>query len=32
MLREDEPLPVETAYGRSKQEGERLVRESGCTA
>ena len=23
------PLPVETAYGRSKQEGERLVRESG---
>ena len=29
VLREDEPLPVETAYGRSKQEGERLVRESG---
>ena len=29
LLREDEPLPVETAYGRSKQEGERLVRESG---
>ena len=28
MLREDEPLPVQTAYGRSKQEGERLVRES----
>jgi nucleoside-diphosphate-sugar epimerase len=28
VLREDEPLPVETAYGRSKQEGERLVRES----
>lgn len=29
VLREDEPLPVETDYGRSKQEGERLVRESG---
>ena len=29
LLREDEPLPVHTAYGRSKQEGERLVRESG---
>ena len=29
VLREDEPLPVETAYGRSKQEGERLLRESG---
>ena len=29
---EDEPLPVETAYGRSKQEGERLVRESGMPA
>jgi nucleoside-diphosphate-sugar epimerase len=28
VLREDEPLPVQTAYGRSKQEGERLVRES----
>ena len=28
MLREEEPLPVETAYGRSKQEGERMVRES----
>ena len=28
VLREDEPLPVETEYGRSKQEGERLVRES----
>ena len=28
ILREDEPLPVQTAYGRSKQEGERLVRES----
>jgi nucleoside-diphosphate-sugar epimerase len=29
ILTEDAPLPVETAYGRSKQEGERLVRESG---
>jgi nucleoside-diphosphate-sugar epimerase len=28
-LHEEAPLPVETAYGRSKQEGERLVRESG---
>jgi len=28
VLREDEPFPVQTAYGRSKQEGERLVRES----
>ncbi len=28
ILHEDEPLPVETAYGRSKQAGERLVRES----
>ena len=28
VLREDEPLPVQTAYGRSKQEGERMVRES----
>ena len=28
VLREDEPLPVETVYGASKQEGERLVRES----
>ena len=28
LLREDDPLPVETAYGRSKQEGERMVRES----
>ena len=27
-LTESEPLPVETAYGRSKQEGERLLRES----
>src|SRR5947209_1827138 len=29
VLTEDQPLPVQTAYGRSKQEGERLVRESG---
>jgi nucleoside-diphosphate-sugar epimerase len=29
VLTEDRPLPVETPYGRSKQEGERLVRESG---
>jgi nucleoside-diphosphate-sugar epimerase len=29
VLDEDTPLPVETAYGRSKQEGERMVRESG---
>jgi nucleoside-diphosphate-sugar epimerase len=28
-LDEDSTLPVETAYGRSKQEGERLVRDSG---
>src|SRR5207248_4341203 len=28
-LDERSELPVETAYGRSKQEGERLVRESG---
>jgi nucleoside-diphosphate-sugar epimerase len=28
-LSEDSDLPVETAYGRSKQEGEALVRESG---
>ena len=26
---EESELPVETAYGRSKQEGERLLRESG---
>lgn len=31
-LTEDVPLPVATAYGRSKQEGERLVRESGLDA
>jgi nucleoside-diphosphate-sugar epimerase len=28
VLDEETPLPVETEYGRSKQEGERLVRES----
>lgn len=28
-LDESSELPVETAYGRSKQEGERLIRESG---
>jgi nucleoside-diphosphate-sugar epimerase len=30
-LDEDTELPVETAYGRSKQDGERLVRESGLS-
>jgi nucleoside-diphosphate-sugar epimerase len=29
LLDEETPLPVETAYGRSKQEGEQLVRDSG---
>jgi nucleoside-diphosphate-sugar epimerase len=29
VLTEDTELPVETAYGASKQEGERLLRESG---
>jgi nucleoside-diphosphate-sugar epimerase len=29
MLTEHDPLPVETPYGRSKQDGERLLRESG---
>ena len=28
VLDEETPLPVETAYGRSKQEGERLLRDS----
>jgi len=28
LLDEQTPLPVETAYGRSKQQGERLLRES----
>lgn len=32
LLDEDTELPVETEYGRSKQEGERLVRESGLDA
>jgi nucleoside-diphosphate-sugar epimerase len=29
LLTEEEPLPVETPYGRSKQEGERLLFQSG---
>jgi nucleoside-diphosphate-sugar epimerase len=29
LLTEDEPLPVQTPYGRSKQEGEALLRGSG---
>jgi nucleoside-diphosphate-sugar epimerase len=29
LLTEDEPLPVATPYGRSKQEGERLLIDSG---
>lgn len=32
LLSEDTPLPVQTPYGRSKQEGERLVGESGLPA
>jgi nucleoside-diphosphate-sugar epimerase len=32
LLTEDAPLPVQTPYGRSKQEGERLVLESGLAA
>jgi nucleoside-diphosphate-sugar epimerase len=32
VLTEDAPLPVQTPYGRSKQEGERLVLESGLPA
>jgi nucleoside-diphosphate-sugar epimerase len=32
LLTEDTQLPVQTPYGRSKQEGERLVRESGLPA
>ncbi|MCW3018222.1 MAG: NAD-dependent epimerase/dehydratase [Solirubrobacterales bacterium] len=32
LLTEQEPLPVETPYGRSKQEGERLVLASGLPA
>jgi nucleoside-diphosphate-sugar epimerase len=29
LLTEEEPLPVETPYGRSKQEGERLLAQAG---
>jgi nucleoside-diphosphate-sugar epimerase len=29
VLDEDSSLPVETAYGRSKQQGEQILRESG---
>jgi nucleoside-diphosphate-sugar epimerase len=29
VLTEDEPLPVATPYGRSKQDGERMLAESG---
>jgi nucleoside-diphosphate-sugar epimerase len=32
LLTEDAPLPVHTPYGRSKQEGERLVLSSGLPA
>jgi nucleoside-diphosphate-sugar epimerase len=32
LLTEEEPLPVQTPYGRSKQEGERLVLGSGLPA
>jgi nucleoside-diphosphate-sugar epimerase len=32
LLDEDSELPVQTPYGRSKQEAERLVRESGLDA
>jgi nucleoside-diphosphate-sugar epimerase len=32
LLTEDRPLPVHTAYGRSKQEGERLVLACGLPA
>ncbi len=32
LLTEDSPLPVQTPYGRSKQEGERLVLGSGLPA
>jgi nucleoside-diphosphate-sugar epimerase len=32
LLTEEEPLPVQTPYGRSKQEGERLVLQSGLPA
>jgi nucleoside-diphosphate-sugar epimerase len=32
LLTEDEPLPVQTPYGRSKQDGERMILESGLPA
>ena len=32
VLSEDEPLPVRTPYGRSKQAGERMILESGLPA
>ena len=32
LLEPDNPLPVETPYGRSKQEAEKIVRESGLDA
>ena len=32
LLSEENPLPVQTPYGRSKQEGERLILESGLPA
>ncbi|HEY4997441.1 MAG TPA: NAD-dependent epimerase/dehydratase family protein [Solirubrobacteraceae bacterium] len=32
LLSEAQPLPVRTPYGRSKQEGERIVLESGLAA
>lgn len=32
LLTEDQPLPVQTPYGRSKQEGERLVLAAGLPA
>ena len=32
LLTEDEPLPVQTAYGRAKQEGERMLLASGLPA
>jgi nucleoside-diphosphate-sugar epimerase len=32
LLTEEDPLPVQTPYGRSKQEGERLILQSGLPA
>jgi nucleoside-diphosphate-sugar epimerase len=32
LLSEDRPLPVQTPYGRSKQEGERMLAQSGLPA